>query len=144
MTGEKLRILVFNANKGGCAYYRALMPFAKLAEKFPDNVEVRFDENPLGLRCTAEEIKEARIKYLNSIGKQYSDDLPPETYADAPDSFLMWREGHNFKNMKWADVIVVNNISNFGGQYMTRVVGKAHDFGDSIFIIHYFCFIFSW
>ena len=131
MADDKLRILVFPANKGGCAYYRALMPFAKLAEKFPDRVEVRFEENPLGLKCTEEEIRESRIKYLNSIGKQYHVDLPPETYNDAPPS-IMWRENHNFKNMKWADVIVVNNISNFGGQYMTRMVGKAHEFGKFI------------
>ena len=128
MAGEKLRILVFPANKGGCAYYRALMPLAKLAEKFPDRVEVRFDENPLGIMCGQEELRASKKAWIESKGMVYSDDLGLEHYADAP-PLINWREGHNFKNMKWADVILVNNISNFGGQYMTRVVGKSHEFG---------------
>jgi glycosyltransferase involved in cell wall biosynthesis len=44
---SKIKILVVAANNGGCAYYRALMPFGKLQQKFEDEVEVRFDLNPL-------------------------------------------------------------------------------------------------
>ena len=128
MADEKLRILVYPANRGGCAYYRALMPLAKLAEKFPDKVEVRFDENPLGIICGQDELRASKKAWIESKGMEYSDDLGQEHYTDAPLN-ISWREGHNFKNMKWADVILVNNISNFGGQYMTRVVGKAHEFG---------------
>lgn len=45
---RKLRILACPANEGGCAYYRIIMPMQKLLEKFPDDVEVKFDMNPLG------------------------------------------------------------------------------------------------
>jgi glycosyltransferase involved in cell wall biosynthesis len=33
------------------------------------------------------------------------------------------------EDMKWADVIVINNISNFGGNYTARIVGKGKEFG---------------
>lgn len=36
--------------------------------------------------------------------------------------------------MKWADIIVTNNISNFGGWYTARICGKAKEFGK---IFHY-------
>ena len=93
--GRKLRILVVPANEGGCAYYRAIMPYEKLQELYPNVVEVRQDQNPLG-------INQADGKWL-------------------PD----WE----FENMKWADIVFVNNISNFGGPYTARVVGKAKEFG---------------
>jgi len=44
---RKLKILAFPANTGGCSYYRIIMPMDKLAEKFPDDVEIRFNFNPL-------------------------------------------------------------------------------------------------
>jgi len=125
---EKLRILVFNPNKGGCAYYRALMPMAKLMELYPDEIEVRFDENPLGIKVSAEEMEKAKKDWIESKGLEYTPDMDPSHYADAPPS-LTWRDNFNFKNMKWADIIMISNISNFGGQYMTRVIGKAHEFG---------------
>jgi glycosyltransferase involved in cell wall biosynthesis len=31
------------------AYYRIIMPMQKLAEKYPDDVEIRFNSNPLGI-----------------------------------------------------------------------------------------------
>lgn len=34
-----------------------------------------------------------------------------------------------YENIKWADVIVMNNISNFGGPYTTRVCGIAKEHG---------------
>ena len=46
---KKLKILVVPANEGGCAYYRAIMPFEKLQEHCEDKVEVRMDKNPLGV-----------------------------------------------------------------------------------------------
>ena len=46
---DKLKILVVPANDGGCAFYRAWNPFEKLAEQFPDVLELRFEKNPLGL-----------------------------------------------------------------------------------------------
>tara|TARA_Y100000310_G_C20622018_1_gene783893 strand:- start:322 stop:1560 length:1239 start_codon:yes stop_codon:yes gene_type:complete len=92
---DKLRILVFKANDGGCAYYRAILPFNKLQEHYPEEVEVIIDENPLGL------------------------DKEKGT----------WEEDFTFRNLKWADIVVINNISNYGGNYAARVVGKAREFG---------------
>ena len=34
-----------------------------------------------------------------------------------------------YENIKWADVVVMNNISNFGGPYTTRVCGITKEFG---------------
>ena len=31
--------------------------------------------------------------------------------------------------MKWADIIFTQNLSNFGGPYTARIVGKAKEFG---------------
>ena len=92
---KKLRILVVPANDGGCAYYRAIMPFEKLQELCHDRVEVRMDKNPLGLK---------------------EDDGT-------------WLPNWEFENLKWADIVVVSNISNFGGQYTVRIIGKAKEFG---------------
>ena len=92
---KKLRILVVPANEGGCAYYRAIMPFEKLQDLCSDRVEVRMDKNPLGV----------------DEGKGN------------------WKPNWEFENLKWCDVVVVSNISNFGGQYTARIIGKAKEFG---------------
>jgi glycosyltransferase involved in cell wall biosynthesis len=44
---RKLRILACEPNKGGCAYYRLIMPVLKMIDKLGDKIEVRWDENPL-------------------------------------------------------------------------------------------------
>ena len=95
---KPVKFLICPANSGGCAYYRAWDPFKKLAEKYPDEVEMRFDLNPLGL------------------------DL----------STMQWQEDFDFENMHWADVIFTQNISNYGGQYTARIVGKGKEFGKKI------------
>ena len=38
-------------------------------------------------------------------------------------------ENPDYEDLKWADVVLVNNISNFGGPYTAHVVGKAKEFG---------------
>ena len=93
--GRKLKILIVPANEGGCAYYRAWSPYQKLAELYPNVVEVKFDKNPLGLD------EEKRV-------------LDPD---------------FQHETIKWADVVVMNNISNFGGPYTTRVCGMAKELG---------------
>ena len=40
-----------------------------------------------------------------------------------------WQENWDFADMKWADIIWTNNISNWGGPYTARIVGKAKEFG---------------
>lgn len=93
---EKLRILVAFPNTGGCAYYRSLMPFHKLYELYPDEVDIRFDENPLKL-----DIKTGKCEYPGADNDEAPEDI------------------------KWAHIVVINNISNFGGQYTARVQGLA-------------------
>lgn len=51
---KKLKILACPANKGGCAYYRVIMPMEKLAELYPDDVEVRFNYDPLDAEGASE------------------------------------------------------------------------------------------
>lgn len=45
-----------------------------------------------------------------------------------------WQQDWDFEDMKWADIVVTNNLSNFGPQYTARVVGKAKEFGK---FVHY-------
>jgi len=97
---EKLKILCCPANEGGCAYYRAWAPFAKLAEKYPELIEVKFEMNPLSLNTSSGEFE----------------------------------EGFDFADMKWADVVFTHNISNWGGPYTARIIGKAKEFGK---FVHY-------
>jgi len=97
---DKLKILACPANEGGCAYYRIIAPYKKLQELYPDEVEVRFDKNPLGV-----EEKDGT-----------------------------WISDFKFENMKWADIIVLGNLSNFGGNYTARIVGKGKEFGK---FVHY-------
>lgn len=103
--GRPLRVAVALPNQGGCAYYRAIAPYTKLAQLYPNVIEVRFTENILG-------IDEAMAK--KNVPK--------------------WREDWDWADMKWADIIMANNISNFGGPYSARICGKAKEHGK---IFHY-------
>lgn len=97
---NKIKILACPANEGGCAYYRIIAPFNKLAEVFPNDIEVRMDFNPLGM----------------------------------DEKTGQWIPDFKFENMKWADIIAVGNLSNFGGNYTARIIGKAKEFGK---FVHY-------
>lgn len=96
----KLKILAAPANEGGCAYYRVIAPYNKLAELYPDDVELRMNKNPLGV----------------------------------DEKTGQWIQDWDFADMKWADIIVTNNLSNFGANYTARIVGKAKEFGK---FVHY-------
>ena len=100
---RKLRILCAPANEGGCSYYRVIGPMRKLKELYGDQLEFRYNLNPLGIT---------------------------ETGPNAG----TWQEDWDFEDMKWADVIWTNNISNWGGPYTARIVGKAKEFGK---FVHY-------
>jgi len=93
---DKLKILVVNPNTGGCAYYRSLMPYHKLQELYPDKVEIKFDDNPLKL-----DVKTGKFEYPGAENDEAPEDI------------------------KWADVVLINNISNYGGPYTARVQGIA-------------------
>lgn len=103
--GRKLRICVYLPNEGGCAYYRLISPYRKLAELYPNVVEVRFDKNILGM--DEEQAKKGVHK---------------------------WIDGWEWESMNWADIVVTNNISNYGGKYTARVCGKTKEFNK---IFHY-------
>jgi len=45
-----------------------------------------------------------------------------------------WKQDWDFADMKWADIIFTQNLSNFGGNYTARIVGKAKEFGK---FVHY-------
>jgi glycosyltransferase involved in cell wall biosynthesis len=93
---SKLKILGVFANEGGCAYYRLIMPLQKLAELYPNDIEVKFSQNPIGLDIETGE-------------------MPPD---DA-----------DYNLLDWADVIWINNISNYGGPYTARVIGLSKQRG---------------
>jgi len=103
--GRPLRITVALPNKGGCAYYRAITPYTKLAELYPNVVEVRFTENILGI----------------------DEDM-------AKKNIPKWIDGWDWADMDWADIVMGNNISNFGGPYTARICGKAKERGK---VFHY-------
>ena len=100
---SKLKILVVPANDGGCAYYRAWLPFNKLAQHYGDKVEIRFNKNPLGVE------------------------------EEGPNAGK-WKPDWEFEDMKWADIVFTQNLSNFGGHYTCRIIGKAREFGK---FVHY-------
>ena len=97
---DKLKILCVPANEGGCAYYRIIAPYKKLQELYPNDVEIRFDKNPLG------------VDEKNGA----------------------WQQDWDFSAMKWADIVFTQNLSNFGGNYTARIVGKGKEFGK---FVHY-------
>jgi len=96
--GRKLRVVVALPNKGGCAYYRAITPYTKLVELYSNVIEVRFTENILGIDEDA-----------------------------AKKGVHRWQENWSWEDMDWADVVMTNNISNFGGPYTARICGKAKE-----------------
>jgi glycosyltransferase involved in cell wall biosynthesis len=105
MTKKKLKILCAPANEGGCSYYRIIGPMKKLNELYGDQVEFRYNLNPLGM-----------------VTKENTEN-GEETVSG------IWLKDWDFADMKWADIIWTNNISNFGGPYTARLVGKAKEFG---------------
>lgn len=101
---SKLKILVVPANDGGCAYYRAWDPFRKLAAQYPDDVEIKFNKNPLQI-----------VEEGEKMG----------TFPEEPDYS---------DTFEWADIVMTQNLSNFGGPYTARIVGIAKEHGC---LVHY-------
>ena len=76
---RKLRILAAPANEGGCSYYRIIAPMKKLEELYGDQVEFRYNLNPLGIEedgpnagkwkenWTFEDMKWADVVWTNNI-----------------------------------------------------------------------------
>ena len=101
---DKLKILACPSNHGGCAYYRILLPMEKLQQLYPDEVEVRWDDNPLAWTSPSGE----------------GDNIVPGQQTP-PD--------YDYENLKWADVVFTQNIHNYGGLYTLQILQKANEFG---------------
>ena len=97
---RKIKILAVPANEGGCAYYRILMPLRKMQEKCGDEVEIRFNFNPLS---------------IDEETKQFPED---------PD----------YSDFDWADIVMTQNIPNWGAPYLVKLVQVVKEKGK---IFHY-------
>ena len=95
---SKLKILVVAANEGGCAYYRALMPYQKLQQHCNDEVEVKFNNNPINWDTSS-----------NAVSGEFPD-------------------------LEWCDVMMTQNISNFGPSFMVELFKASREAGK---FIHY-------
>jgi len=60
--------------------------------------------------------------------------LNPLGIVESGENKGQWQKDWDFEDMKWADVVWTNNISNWGGPYTARLVGKAKEFGK---FVHY-------
>ena len=97
---RKIKILAVPANEGGCAYYRIIMPMQKMLEKCGDDVEIRFNFNPLN---------------MNEETKEY-----PENDA--------------LEDIEWADIVMTQNIPNWGAGYIFKLVQVVKEKGK---LFHY-------
>lgn len=43
-----------------------------------------------------------------------------------------WKPDWKYEDMKWADIVFTQNLSNFGGNYTARIIGKAKEFGKAV------------
>ena len=115
---NKLKILCCPANEGGCAYYRAWAPFGKLAEKFADFIEVRFNMNPLGIDTSSgtwqedwdfEDMKWADVVFTQNIanwGGEYTARVVGKArefgkfvHYDTDDLLTELYDGHRLKSV---------------------------------------------
>ena len=93
---KKLKILACPANKGGCAYYRIIMPLEKLQELYPDDVEIRFNYDPLDAK-------------------------------GAPARKGALQQPKDCKDLNWCDVVMFQNIHNYGGPYTVDILRAAKE-----------------
>jgi len=70
-----------------------------------------------------------KIQELYGDHVEFRYNLNPLGIIEEGERAGRWQENWDFADMKWADVIWTNNISNWGGPYTARVVGKAKEFG---------------
>ena len=60
--------------------------------------------------------------------------LNPLGIVESGEKVGQWQEDWDFEDLKWCDIVWTNNISNFGGPYTLRLIGKAKEFGK---FVHY-------
>lgn len=105
-----MKILVCPPNYGGCGQYRVVQPMQKLEEKFPNDVDIRFDDDPLGWSTedphsfTFDNIKWADVVFTANIHKyggeytlnlaRVSKELGKFYHFDTDDLLTELYEGH--------------------------------------------------
>jgi len=112
---KKLKILACPPNYGGCGQYRVIIPMKKLAELYPDEVEVRFSDDPLGAEherldgdtFSFEDMKWADVIFtcnIHKYGGQYTaaiaqkaQELGKLMHFDTDDLLTDLYEGHRHK-----------------------------------------------
>ena len=103
---RKLRILAFPANEGGCSYYRIIMPINKLLEKHSDEIEVRFNQNPLEIDKETgkplENSKKEDLKWCDIIFTQNISNFGPKYMLDV---FKWCRENNKFIHYDTDDLL---------------------------------------
>lgn len=135
-TKRKLRILAAPSNHGGCSYYRILLPLKKLEEKYPNEVEVRWDDNPLAWdkekqTGTPEDFQYENFKWadivftqnIHNFGGHYTVEILRQghlhgclTHFDTDDLLTDLYEGHRmydtYKDRQLAELTkyVYNNV----------------------------------
>jgi glycosyltransferase involved in cell wall biosynthesis len=80
------------------------------------------------------------IAPINKLVELYPDkvemrfNLNPLGIIESGDDTGKWQENWDYEDIKWADIVWTNNISNWGGPYTARLVGIAKEFGK---FVHY-------
>ena len=77
-------------------------------------------------------IRKLEELYPDKIEVRYN--LNPLGIIEDGEDAGKWQDNWDFADIKWADVVWTNNISNWGGPYTARLVGKAKEFGK---FVHY-------
>ena len=71
--------------------------------------------------------KKLQEKYPDRIEVRYNKN--PLGIIEEGEKGGTWEQDWKFEDMHWADIVMTQNISNFGGQYTARIIGKAKEFG---------------
>ena len=71
--------------------------------------------------------KKLEEKYPDRVEIRYNKN--PLGLEEEGDNAGSWKQDWKFEDMHWADIVMTQNICNFGGQYTARIVGKAKEFG---------------
>ena len=77
-------------------------------------------------------IKKLQELFPDKVEVRYN--LNPLGIIEEGENVGMWQDGWEYEDIKWADIVWTNNISNWGGPYTARLVGIAKEFGK---FVHY-------
>ena len=77
-------------------------------------------------------VKKLMELYPDKIEVRYN--LNPLGIIEEGENVGKWRDNWEYEDIKWADIVWTNNISNWGGPYTARLVGIAKEMGK---FVHY-------